>query len=196
MTTSRLTQGTQSCGCYGRQRSSETKLIDLTGKKYGDLIVVRKLGRESRDILWECKCKCGNVCNISSRLLRYGSTNGCPECDDKRSRGERVVATYLKDHNIDFESQKRFSDCRYKGLLPFDFYISTRNIAIEYDGEQHFRPVNFGGISEEDAMQEFELTQKRDKIKDEYCQTNGIQLIRIPYTQFDNIDAILNQQLT
>lgn len=79
--------------------------------------------------------------------------------------------------------------------MPFDFYIPSQNIAIEYDGEQHFQPVNLGGISDESAMKEFRLTQKRDAIKNQYCQTNGIQLIRIPYTQFDSIETILNQQL-
>lgn len=195
VTSHKLTQGTQSCGCYIALRSSETKLIDLTGKQFGNLTVLRKIGRVSHDMLWECRCKCGNICNIKSSLLRYGSTNGCPECDDKRSKGEKAISTFLQKNNIFFETQKRFSDCCYKRQLPFDFYLPEQRLAIEYDGEQHFRPVNLGGMSDESAIKEFELTQKRDKIKDRYCQTNGIQLIRIPYTQFDSIEAILNQQL-
>lgn len=194
---SRLRNGSvKSCGCYAKEVNYIKSLIDLTGKKYGNLIVIRKLGRKSHDMLWECKCKCGNVCNISSRQLRYGSTNGCPECDDKRSRGERAISTYLKGNNIVFEVQKRFFDCRYKRTLPFDFYIPTQNIAIEYDGEQHFQPVNLGGMNNEEADLAFKETQTRDRIKTKYCSTHNIKLIRIPYTQFDNIEAILNQQFT
>lgn len=186
---------TKSCGCYGRERSSESKLIDLTGKKYGDLTVIRKVGRECHSSLWECKCICGAICYVRGNQLRGHTVIGCPKCDDKSSKGEKRISLYLQNKNIEFESQKRFSDCRYKRTLPFDFYIPSQNIVIEYDGEQHFRPVNLGGISDESAMKAFRLTQKRDAIKNQYCQTNDIQLIRIPYTQFDSIETILNQQL-
>ena len=61
--------------------------------------------------------------------------------------------------------------------LPFDFFIPSLNCLIEYDGEQHFRPVSrFGG------EEGFEKLRQRDELKNQYSKKNGIKLIRIPYT--------------
>ena len=48
-------------------------------------------------------------------------------------------------------------------------------------------------MSLEKAIKNFELTQKRDKIKNEYCLNNNINIIRIPYWEFKNIENTLNQ---
>ena len=44
-----------------------------------------------------------------------------------------------------FESQKRFKDCKDKRQLPFDFYLPSYNVCIEYQGEQHYRPIDHFG---------------------------------------------------
>ena len=62
-------------------------------------------------------------------------------------------------------------------MLPFDFYIEKLNIIIEYDGEHHFHPIDYWGGEEK-----YKITQENDEIKNTYCKTNGIELIRIPYT--------------
>ena len=117
-------------------------------------------------------------------------TNGkrCPRC--KESKGELYIWKYLNEHNIKFETQKRFSGCIHKNELPFDFYIESLNVAIEYDGEQHFNENCFGMSSEE-----FTDLKRRDEIKTQFCKNNDIKLIRIPYFEFDNIDNILNELL-
>lgn len=110
----------------------------------------------------------------------------CPYCNV--SHGEIEVAEYLKEHDIDFEQQKTFPDCRYKNPLHFDFYLPNVNTAIEYDGEQHYRSVKaFGG---EEGLKE---TQLRDAAKNEYCKEKGIKLIRIKYTE--NVEEILNEAI-
>lgn len=71
-------------------------------------------------------------------------------------------------------------------MLTFDFYLPEHNICIEYDGEQHFKPIKiFGGNLY------FKQIKYHDKIKTQYCKTNNIELIRIPYTKFKNIKQIL-----
>lgn len=79
--------------------------------------------------------------------------------------------------------------------MPFDFYLPDYNILIEYDGEEHFRPVNFGGISDDEALEHLKITQYHDKIKTNYCQENGIPLIRIPFWEKKNIQNILLKEL-
>ncbi|WP_143767967.1 MULTISPECIES: hypothetical protein [Paenibacillus] len=82
--------------------------------------------------------------------------------------------------------------------LRFDFSIRIldRTILIEYDGEQHFHPVDFAGKGELWALEQFHETQRRDRIKDDYCRANGIDLIRIRYDQFDEIETILERRLS
>jgi len=75
---------------------------------------------------------------------------------------------YLREHTFD--------NCRYKYKLPFDFYLPILNMCIEYDGLQHYKPIDyFGGI------EKFEEIQIKDKIRDNYCFKNGIFLLRISY---------------
>ena len=35
------------------------KKIDLTGQRFGKLVVVKDVGRENSNVLWECLCDCG-----------------------------------------------------------------------------------------------------------------------------------------
>ena len=43
------------------------------------------------------------------------------------SQGENTIWNLLKQHTIKFEFQKRFSDCKDKNTLPFDFFIPKYN---------------------------------------------------------------------
>lgn len=111
---------------------------------------------------------------------------GCPKCN--ASKGEREIGLWLDKHNLIYETQYRFEDCRDNKPLPFDFYLPDKNTAIEYDGEQHYRSVDYFG-----GQEAFEKTIKHDKIKNEYCKNNGISLLRIPY--FKNVEEELNNFL-
>ena len=111
---------------------------------------------------------------------------GCPKCHE--SHGERQIRNWLEAHNIQYITQMKFEDCKAARLLPFDFYLPNNNIAIEFDGEQHFRSVDF--FAGESALIK---RKKYDKIKDIYCKINNITLLRIPY--FKNIETELNNYI-
>lgn len=53
------------------------KLIDLTGKRFGRLIVIERCENKHKAPYWKCKCDCGNVCVIQGRKLRDGITKSC-----------------------------------------------------------------------------------------------------------------------
>lgn len=107
----------------------------------------------------------------------------CPKCDHYYI-GEKMTAEYLESVNIDFIPQFKFSDCKNVRPLLFDFYLPDKNICIEYNGMQHYQPCSkFGG------EKTFKKQIERDKIKREYCESNGIKLIEIPYI-YDTKDKI------
>lgn len=112
---------------------------------------------------------------------------GCPQCN--QSHGERSVALWLKYHNVSFQTQHTFDGCKDQRKLPFDFYLPDYNICIEYDGRQHFEPIDFAGNGNESAFSQFVITQRHDEIKNIYCQFHNIRLLRIPY--FKNVDEEL-----
>lgn len=143
----------------------------------------------------QCKClQCGYVWDVLPNNLLQGY--GCPVC--KKSKGEIKISQFLDKYKICYKIQYRFEDCRYKISLPFDFAIFQNNkikFLIEYDGEQHYKPVCFAGISNEQAQINFQQCQIRDDIKNNYCREHNIKLLRIPYWEFDNIEKILRNNL-
>ena len=101
---------------------------------------------------------------------------GCPECN--QSKGEKEILKILERKNIKYTTQKKFKDCKNINHLKFDFYLSEYNICIEFDGKQHYEIVKFFG-----GENGLKLVKKRDKIKNEYCINNNIELIRIRYDE-------------
>ncbi len=119
----------------------------------------------------------------------------CPHC--KTSRGELKVLNYLKSKNISFKSQYKFPDCKNIRPLPFDFAILNNTDVvglIEYNGEQHYRTINWHGSNKND-MNAFESRKLRDNIKEEYCVRKNIPLLILKYTEFNNVENLIDDFL-
>ena len=114
--------------------------------------------------------------------------SGCPKCNT--SKGEKNIIKYLTKNKINYIHQKTFDGCKYKNKLHFDFYLPEFNLAIEFDGEQHFNPIDFFG-----GIKEFEKLNIKDSIKNNFCIKNDIYLLRVPYYKIDDIELILNNKL-
>lgn len=134
---------------------------------------------------FKCK-KCGhiwisNICTVSF----------CPHCE-KFYKGEKAIEEILLDMGIDFETQKRFIDCKDKRSLPFDFYLPNHNICIEYQGKQHYYALDYFGGEEA-----FDIRCLHDDIKRKYCKKNTIKLIEIPYwyDTKEKISIILKKEM-
>lgn len=104
--------------------------------------------------------------------------SGCPNC--ATSHGEKLVRNTLTELNVPFEEQKYYDECRGIRPLPFDFFIPSLNTLIEYDGKQHFEPVDFFGGEEG-----FLKRQEYDNIKTTFAHNSGINLLRISYKLSD-----------
>ena len=175
-----LRNKTQSCGCYHKEIISN----NLIGQRFGFLLVIAATEQRTNrgQIIWKCKCDCGNICEKSTDALVSGNTSSCG-CK-QFSRGEEKIASLLQKANIDFVRQKTFEDCYILAghLLSFDFWVQN-SYCIEFDGEQHFRPVDFFGGEER-----FQRQKEYDLYKDEYCFINNIPLIRIPFTKLKTLE--------
>lgn len=141
----------------------------------------------------QCKCEIHNyIWSVAPNKILHRYT-GCPKCS--ASSSENKLNFILEKWGYRYEIEKKYDDCKDQKCLPFDKYLPDFNILIECDGEQHFKPVTFGVFSEEEALEKFKITQKHDKMKNEYCEKNGIPLIRIPYWENQNMESYLFDKL-
>lgn len=145
-------------------------------------------GYSDYNLIVSCEV-CGNHYRTSLGLFLKGQTI-CKECNC--SYGERQILKYLKKHNISYVKEDKFLTCYWNNPLRFDFYLTELNIAIEFDGEQHYEPVRFSSESYAEAYDNFINTQLRDGIKNQYCEENSIVLWRIPYWYRDKLDETLD----
>lgn len=53
------------------------KLIDLTGQKFGRLVVIRRAKNKGKIVCWECQCNCGRIVIVTARELNAGDTKSC-----------------------------------------------------------------------------------------------------------------------
>ena len=125
--------------------------------------------------------------SVSNHLYRH---SGCPSC--KRSFGEERIAKFLDENHIEYTEQYRIKNesllCINMYMM-IDFFLPKYNIAIEYNGIQHY---------EENPLfdtRNLEQQQWRDEAVRSYCKNHGIKLIEIPYTKYDNIENLLKKNL-
>ena len=189
---------TRSCGCLNndtrRERIiqwNEENNPDLTGIKSGMLTVIRRareeetVGRPRRVGYWYCQCDCGNFHIVGTSDF---TTKKVQSCGCLNSKGEAKITSILTENNIEFIKQFTFEDLigNMGRHYAFDFAVFENNklsYLIEYDGIQHYSSKH-QFLKDENT---FEIIQNRDNVKNEYALSHNIPLIRIPYTQFDNL---------
>lgn len=189
VTTAGLVSGhTSSCGKCGVKEKRDRYSINIVGHKFGNLTVLeRDYSIKDKRAHWMCKCDCGCTVSVMGKDLRSGKTRSCG-CI--RSFGEKAISEYLLKHDVNFSKQYRFEDCKDIRSLPFDFFLPNLRVCIEFDGKQHFEPVDFGGKGSDVALKQFQINTRHDAIKTEFCNSNGITLIRVSSDTLDNLDLI------
>lgn len=128
---------------------------------------------------------CGFIWYVKPTKLLY-QTN-CPKCAKKISKGEKRIEQFLIASNIEFIWQKKE---KIEGhTLFFDFYLPQSQTYIEYQGEQHYSPVEyFGGIEHHQRQVE------NDHRKERWCLKNNYTLLTISYKDYESIEEILKVQ--
>lgn len=115
------------------------------------------------------------ICNKHGEFYKvpklHLSGSGCQKCNI--SSGENLILNILEKYKIEYIYQKKFDNCKFIKNLFFDFYIPKYNICLEFDGEQHFKPIDpWGGYKNLDVI------NKRDNVKNNWCLENNIILFR------------------
>lgn len=110
------------------------------------------------------------------RVNSHYQGKGCPHCANEQKESRQLIVIDELISKYEFEREKSFPECRFINPLKIDRYIPALNLAIEFDGEQHFKP----GIGGETELLN---QQKRDRRKTRFCRENQIHLLRIRYNE-------------
>lgn len=195
VTTRELRRGdTKSCGCLIADANSKRSSLNLEGKRFGKLTVIKRVGskeysNKKKVSLWLCQCDCGNVITVTSLSLVHGNriSCGCVE-----SCGEEKTGAKLNERQIQYKKEYTFKDLIGPGggRLRFDFAIfnsdDTLNCLIEFQGPQHDpdKAEYYGDF----GKQQREVT---DQQKREYCFAHNISLYEI--WDISEIDEVLDK---
>lgn len=158
------------CGKFGEKTIED--FYSRMGEKIKDYEVIEYKNYTTKALF---KHTCGFI--FSQLPQNFIKGRGCPKCYKKISKGEQFIMNWLNNNNIEYEFQKKFQDLSRKS---FDFFLPKQKILIEYQGEQHYRPLPYFGGEEK-----FKQQIKRDLEKKEYCKRNNYTLIEIPYYESD-----------
>lgn len=90
---------TLSCGCLQKKKTSELRIIDETGNRYGRLLVLErgqdKISPQGEPrVTWRCQCNCGNIVDIDANSLRKGLSTSCG-CYRKEQVANRGAEKYV-----------------------------------------------------------------------------------------------------
>jgi len=130
---------------------------------------------------------CGHEYEIIPKDFIKRNGNRCPLCS--KSKGEEQISNWLKINNYNFIHGFKMDECKNILPLEFDFKIDKDDsfVLLEFDGRLHFEPWQKG----EKHLEHLQKQQENDRIKNEFCKENNIQLFRINY--FDDIEKELNK---
>lgn len=163
-------------------------IIDRVKECGGELLNPNDyINQAEKNLLFKC-INCKNTFVSSFRVYTQHGGQLCKECSNTESLGEKKMRRYLEEHNLFYIQEHWFPDCRDTKPLPFDFYLPTLNLIIEFDGRQHFEDTKHFTYSLETVIY-------HDKIKNDYCKSRNIHLLRISYKDINHIENILDNAI-
>ena len=183
---------TKDCGCGRKIMLRDTRSKNFVGQRFGRLVAVELLPESNKfnRRLYRCKCDCGNEIIVPSSCLTTHHTSSCG-----------CILSYYNMYidilldKLDVQHKPEYSVTIDGHTFRYDFYLYDYNLMIEYDGEQHYMPVNFGDNDRVKMEANLKRIQEHDRIKNEYCHKHNINLLRIPYWEKQNIENIITNHL-
>jgi hypothetical protein len=179
-----LSGATCSCGCY-KIKKLQDKAVDLTGRRFGKLIVNYNTGKRStgkcKQIIWHCTCDCGNETDVSRGNLKTGEVQSCG------CLSESYIASEIKKYFVEkYNAETEYNILKNPNTgywLPYDIYIPKgknliiNGIYIEINGEQHYNLNRFHRLQAKKKRttpdEEFNNQKDRDRLKQQFALENG-----------------------
>ena len=126
---------------------------------------------------------------LQTPINHLWNREGCPICNN--SKGEMFIDNTLNELNIDYKRQYAITYNNSKMYVDFCVLINNQKIFIEYNGRQHYEPVEvFGGV------EKFKKQQERDLLLEKYCDEHNIILLTYKYDiPFDVLANLIKTNL-
>lgn len=190
---------TISCGCSSAEIN---RTINLTGKRFGKLIVMQDTGRRSKgrigNVIWHCVCDCGGTVDVSSANLPNGAVKSCGCLSESYIASElKIYFIYVYGAKKEYNIVKNFTG----QWLPYDIYIpmgknpEINGYYIEINGEQHYVLGEFHRLSSIKTLrtpfEEFQNQKSRDKKKRIFARKNGIY-IEVDLRKIHSVNEAIN----
>lgn len=168
-----------------KHRSNTSEFVSKARTLHGDKYDYDKVVYTTSKVKVEIVCKDhGSFWMTPNSHL--ADRQGCRRC--RESKGEIRIRQFLELHGIRFDQEYRLGLSRYR----YDFFLSDLGVLIEFQGQQHFRPIEvFGGQAA------FEETQKRDFIKNKLATKYKLKLLKPDYLLLkeDRLERFLKRHL-
>lgn len=183
-----LTVGKGCAKCGNSIKKTHEEFVSEMSIINSDIEIVGTYKTARTKILVRCK-----ICNREWYITPSDLLRGVGCCSKhNKSKGEIRIEKYLIENNINFNLYYKFDGLigTNNRQLSYDFYLPNYNLLIEYQGRQHYESVDIFGGDEQ-----LHIQQEHDKRKREYAKIHNINLLEIPYWDFDNIETILQSRL-
>lgn len=176
--------------------------LPIKNKKIGKEQMRRELTELYEQHGYLCKPLIDEMCSFTYQAVTaaFGGIDGAESelgirgaFSTDRSTWQRELGNILKSmYGDEVEEEVTFdwlinpeTGCH----LRFDFYIESRNLCIEYDGQQHFVWTKWFHKTED----EFIASQRRDKFKENLAHANGVSVVRFSYKDKITFETVANR---
>jgi hypothetical protein len=175
-------QGSRCAECKGNKRKTiehVRRVFQIEG-----YILLSSKYKNSHSPL-EYRCPNGHI--NKTTWTEFDQGRRCPDCG--RAKREIRLGEILEDVYGDGAVRSQ-DNLGFLGAQTVDYSVRELRMAFEHDGEQHFRPTRFKGITSKQAQENFVLQQLRDTRKNRLCQENNYVLIRIAYHEDLTMESV------
>ena len=156
------------------------EMRDIASKRNGKCLS-RVYKNARSDLAWQCVN--GHEWQATPDNVKRGTW--CPYCQNVDRISEekcRYIFEWLTGYK--FSKNRHILNSRQE----LDGYCAEINVAFEFNGIQHYKPIDrFRG------QKSFDELQRNDKIKEDYCKSNYIPFLVISYKDYKKVDTILNE---
>ena len=168
--------------CFTNSLLMDYNIIENEFNKRGYILLTTNEERKGKHDLLEYICPKGHCHRIKWGPFRLGQ--GCPYCMYKNEQKcRKILETYFN---------KSFPKCKPTWLngLELDCYNEELQLALEYNGQQHYT-LNNWNKTEQDLLDQ----QWRDWTKARVCEAVGVRLVVVPYW-VDDLEGFILEQIT